>query len=32
VVFRIYEGTSEIQLVTIAKLLSSTWDKNGTVV
>jgi acyl-CoA dehydrogenase len=31
-VFRIYEGTSEIQLVTIAKLLSSTWDKNGTVV
>jgi acyl-CoA dehydrogenase len=31
-VFRIYEGTSEIQLITIAKLLGSTWDKEGTVV
>jgi acyl-CoA dehydrogenase len=31
-VFRIYEGTSEIQLITIAKLLASTYDKNGTVV
>jgi acyl-CoA dehydrogenase len=31
-VFRIYEGTSEIQLITIAKLLASTYDNHGTVV
>ncbi|TDB89661.1 acyl-CoA dehydrogenase [Actinomadura sp. KC216] len=31
-IFRIYEGTSQIQLLTIAKLLARLHDENGTVV
>ncbi|GAA4233691.1 acyl-CoA dehydrogenase family protein [Actinomadura meridiana] len=31
-IFRIYEGTSQIQLLTIAKLLARLHDKHGTVV
>ncbi|RKS68359.1 acyl-CoA dehydrogenase [Actinomadura pelletieri DSM 43383] len=31
-IFRIYEGTSQIQLLTIAKLLARLYDRHGTVV
>jgi alkylation response protein AidB-like acyl-CoA dehydrogenase len=31
-IFRIYEGTSQIQLLTIAKLLARLHDRHGTVV